>query len=62
MPKTQISTYSVAETFDVGRDAGLQTSVLYPDSVKFEGELDRVIITVSDENQVPPRDLPAMDY
>ena len=27
-----------------------------------DGELDRVIITVSDENTVPPRELPANYY
>ena len=28
----------------------------------FNGELDRVIVTVSDENTVPPRELPANYY
>jgi arylsulfatase len=57
-----ISTYSLAETFDVGRDTGTQVSDLYTGVFKFNGDLDRVIFTVSDENTVPPRELPAMYY
>jgi arylsulfatase len=62
MPQMHISTYSLAETFDVGRDTGTQVSELYTGVFKFNGELDRVIFTVSDENTVPPRELPAMYY
>jgi arylsulfatase len=62
MPQMHISTYSLAETFDVGRDTGTQVSQLYTGVFKFDGELDRVIFTVSDENTVPPRELPAMYY
>ncbi|MCZ6894576.1 MAG: hypothetical protein O7H40_11090, partial [Gammaproteobacteria bacterium] len=62
MPQMHISTYSLAETFDVGRDTGTQVSDLYTGIFEFEGELDRVIITVSDENTVPPRKLPAAYY
>jgi arylsulfatase len=62
MPQMHISTYSLAETFDVGRDTGTQVSDLYTGIFKFDGELDRVIFTVSDENVVPPRKLPAMYY
>ncbi len=57
-----ISTYSLAETFDVGRDTGTQVSSMYTDIFKFNRELDRVIFLVSDENIVPPRDLPAVYY
>ena len=58
-----IATYSLAETFDVGRDTGTAVSKQYGDPFPFDaGELDRVIITVSDENTVPPRKLPAMYY
>ncbi len=62
MPRMHISTYSLAETFDVGRDTGTQVTDLYTGIFVFDGELDRVIITVSDENTVPPRKLPAAYY
>jgi arylsulfatase len=48
MPKMHISTYSLAETFDVGRDTGTQVSKLYGDPFAFTGELDRVAITLTD--------------
>jgi len=48
MPKMHISTYSLAETFDVGRDTGTQVSKLYTDPFPFTGKLDRVIITLTD--------------
>ncbi len=62
MPQMHIATYSLAETFDIGRDTGTQVSDLYTGIFKFDGDLDRVIITVSDENTVPPRKLPATYY
>jgi arylsulfatase A-like enzyme len=62
MPQMHISTYSLAETFDVGRDTGTQVSDEYTGIFKFNGELDRVIFTVSDEDVVPPRDLPPAYY
>jgi arylsulfatase len=62
MPQMHIATYSLAETFDIGRDTGTQVSDLYTGIFKFDGKLDRVIITVSDENTVPPRELPANYY
>jgi len=62
MPQMHIATYSLAETFDIGRDTGTQVSDLYTGIFKFDGKLDRVIITVSDKNTVPPRDLPAVYY
>jgi arylsulfatase len=48
MPKMHISTYSLAETFDVGRDTGTQVSKLYQDPFAFTGKLDRVAITLTD--------------
>jgi arylsulfatase len=48
MPKMHISTYSLAETFDVGRDTGTQVSKLYDDPFAFEGALDRVVITLTE--------------
>lgn len=62
MPQMHVATYSLAETFDIGRDTGTQVSDLYTGIFKFNGKLDRVIITVSDDNTVPPRDLPANYY
>jgi arylsulfatase len=48
MPKMHISTYSLAETFDVGRDTGTQVTKLYRGPFKFKGALDRVVITLTD--------------
>jgi arylsulfatase len=62
MPQMHIATYSLAETFDVGRDTGTQVSKMYTGIFEFNAELDRVIVTVSDDNTVPPRKLPAMYY
>ncbi len=62
MPQMHVATYSLAETFDIGRDTGTQVSDLYTGTFKFNAGLDRVIITVSDENTVPPRQLPANYY
>ena len=62
MPEMHISTYSLAETFDVGRDTGTQVSQLYTGPNIFNRKLDRVIFQISDDNTVPPRKLPAMYY
>jgi arylsulfatase len=62
MPQMHISTYSLAETFDVGRDTGTQVSSMYEGIFEFNQPLDRVIFTVSDDDFVPPRKLPAMYY
>jgi arylsulfatase len=49
MPKMHISTYSLAETFDVGMDNGTQVDKGYEGSpFEFTGELDRVTITLLD--------------
>ena len=48
MPKMHISTYSLAETFDIGRDTGTQVSKFYNDPYIFNGELDRVVIRLTD--------------
>jgi len=47
MPKMHISTYSLAETFDVGRDTGTQVSKRYTDPNPFRGDLDRVVIRLT---------------
>ena len=48
MPQMHISTYSLAETFDIGRDTGTQVSKLYADPFPFRGALDRVVIRLTD--------------
>ncbi len=48
MPQMHISTYSLAETFDVGCDTGTQVSKLYTDPFPFKGALDKVVITLTD--------------
>ena len=49
MPHMHISTYSLAETFDVGRDTGTQVDSSYEGGVfAYSGEIDRVIITLTD--------------
>ncbi len=48
MPRMHISTYSLAETFDIGRDTGTQVSRIYEGPFPFNGELDRVFITLTD--------------
>jgi arylsulfatase len=49
MPLMHISTYSLAETFDIGADYGTQVDKAYEGSpFQFEGELDRVVITLTD--------------
>ncbi len=48
MPKMHISTYSLAETFDVGRDTGTQVSKRYEGPFVFDGVLDRVIVRLTD--------------
>lgn len=48
-PTTHISTYSLAETFDVGIDTGTQVDPDYQGNpYPFTGELDRVLITLTD--------------
>jgi arylsulfatase len=57
MPTMHISTYSLAETFDIGMDTGTQVSDLYDDPFVFDGVLDRVVINLTgdeaDEPNVP---------
>ena len=48
MPKMHISTYSLAETFDIGKDTGTHVSKIYQDPFPFKGELDKVEITLND--------------
>jgi arylsulfatase len=48
MPNMHISTYSLAETFDVGRDTGTQVTKLYSGPFPFEGDLDKVVVTLTD--------------
>jgi arylsulfatase len=49
MPQMHISTYSLAETFDVGRDTGTQVDPNYEGGVfEFTGALDRLFVTLKD--------------
>ena len=48
MPRMHIATYSLAETFDVGRDTGTQVSRIYDDPFPFVGNLDKVVINLTD--------------
>lgn len=48
-PTTHISTYSLAETFDIGVDLGTQVDPVYQGNpFEFTGEIDRVVITLTD--------------
>ena len=62
MPQMHISTYSLAETFDVGMDTGTQVSAMYTDPFEFTGLIDKVIFNVSDDEAVAPRDMPTQNY
>ena len=48
MPEMHRSTYSLAETFDVGRDTGTQVSKFYSGTFPFKGAIDKVVITLTD--------------
>jgi hypothetical protein len=49
MSKMHISTYSLAETFDVGSDEGTQVDKAYEGSpFPFTGDFDRVTITLTE--------------
>jgi arylsulfatase len=56
MPKMHISTYSLAETFDIGCDTGTQVDPAYEGNpFPFTGHLDKVTITLTGaRNQQPP--------
>ncbi|MCZ6916536.1 MAG: sulfatase-like hydrolase/transferase, partial [Gemmatimonadetes bacterium] len=47
MPQMHVSTYSLAETFDIGRDTGTQVSKLYDHPFPLVGALDKVIIRLT---------------
>lgn len=48
MPNMHRSTYSLAETFDIGIDTGTQVSKLYKGTNPFSGTLDKVVITLTE--------------
>ena len=55
MPNMHISTYSLAETFDVGCDTGTQVDPDYEGSpFPFTGTLDKVVITLTEPRKGPP--------
>ncbi|MDP3937267.1 MAG: sulfatase-like hydrolase/transferase, partial [Deltaproteobacteria bacterium] len=43
MPKTHPATFSLSESFDVGRDNGTQVSTLYTGEFPYTGALDKVV-------------------
>ena len=54
MPKMHISTYSLAETFDIGCDTGTQVDPVYDGSpFPFTGHLDKVVITLTQARLAP---------
>jgi len=48
MPQMHLSTFSLSETFDLGEDTGTPVSSLYDDHFAFNGELKKVVITLTD--------------
>ncbi len=48
MPKMHFSTYSLAETFDIGRDTGTQVTKFYNGPFIFDGKLEKVVILLTD--------------
>jgi hypothetical protein len=62
MPQMHISTYSLAETFDVGRDTGTQVSPMYSDPFVYNRKIDRVVFNIINEEVKPPRDMPTQNY
>jgi arylsulfatase len=55
MTLMHISTYSLAETFDIGMDTGTQVDPAYEGSpFPFKGALDKVVITLTDPSEVRP--------
>ena len=49
MPQMHISTYSLAETFDIGIDTGTQVAAIHQgDPFPYTGVLDRVVFTMKD--------------
>jgi len=47
MPKTHSATFSLSESFDVGRDNGTQVSTLYSGEFPYTGALDKVVFELS---------------
>ena len=57
MPAMHRSTYSLAETFDIGRDTGTQVDPAYAGGpFPFTGALDKVMITLGDDVAEPARE------
>ena len=48
MPKVHLSTFSLSEKFDVGRDAGTQVSKIYRGQSHFTGDLDKLTFRLTD--------------
>jgi len=55
MTLMHISTYSLAETFDIGMDTGTQVDPAYEGSpFPFKGALDKVVVTLTNSSEVRP--------
>ena len=63
MPKMHVSTYSLAETFDIGCDTGTQVDPDHAGSpFPFTGDLDKVVITLTEPRKAPtPTDIEFVD-
>ncbi|MGI9666396.1 MAG: arylsulfatase [Acidimicrobiia bacterium] len=62
MPNMHISTYSLAETFDIGIDTGTQVDPSYAgDPFPFTGVLDKVVITLTDKTEAASREIEFVD-
>jgi arylsulfatase A-like enzyme len=48
MPQMHLSTFSLSETFDLGEDTGTPVSAHYDDHFAFNGDLKKVVITLTD--------------
>ncbi len=48
MPQLHIATYSLVDTFEIGRDTGMQVRELFRDPFVFNRDLDRVVVTLID--------------
>lgn len=48
MPKTHPATFSLSESFDLGRDNGTQVSTRYKGEFPYTGELDKVVFQLGD--------------
>jgi len=48
MPQMHVSTFSLSETFDIGKDTGTQVSAIYKGHFDFTGKLDKVVFQLTE--------------